>query len=222
MSAGAASSATAQSYEPNDTYISAFGPVTAGVDYSAATETENDEDYYFFYLPQRTQTFFTLTNTSGTDYSDAYVCGEIISQTRSSYDYIADSELVVYAARTATAAVTLDRGKYFVSVGCADADETYTFRITPPGATSTYEPFASACALANAPVVSASQHLATAKARLVTRKRKLANARGRGAGRSRLRVLKARVRVASAGVKAAKRTFNGAAAAEHLACSVPM
>jgi hypothetical protein len=216
-----ASGAAAQVYEPNDSFIAGFGPVAAGTTYSAATETDNDEDYYFFYVPQRTQMFFNLTATNT---ADSWICAQVTRQTHSGYSYVDDTELGVPEGHTQTAAVTLDRGKYFFIVGqeCTDAGETYTIRIDPPGATSTYEPFAAECAAAHEPVVTAGTELTTAKAALSKAKRRLANARARHASRFRLRLLKSRVATARATVGAAKTGFRAATAAEAAACSVPM
>ena len=76
-----ASEAGAQTYEPNDSYITASGPLAAGTSYSAGTETDNDEDYYYFYVPQRMQMFFNLTTTHAVDYDDGDICSEVVQQT---------------------------------------------------------------------------------------------------------------------------------------------
>lgn len=41
-----ASSASAQAFEPNDSFNTASGPLTAGTTSSASFETQNDVDYY--------------------------------------------------------------------------------------------------------------------------------------------------------------------------------
>jgi hypothetical protein len=216
---GVVSSATAQVYEPNDSFITGFGPVMAGTTYFAGTETDNDEDHYFFYVPQRTQMFFNLTVNQGT-----YLCADVRRQTHEGYSYVDFSGISVNVSQTQTAAVTLDRGKYFfvVDAECADAGDAYSFNISPPGTTSTYEPFAAACNAAHAPVLAATQQLTVAKTALTKAKRKLAKARARGAKRAKLRRLKVKVQGAKSAVKAANVGFKGAVAAEGSACSVPM
>lgn len=223
MSLGVAGQASAQVYEPNDSFITGTGPLIAGTAYSAGTETNNDADFYFFYVPQRTQMFFNLTATN-TISSGSYVCSEVSRQTSGGYSYVQYSELAVREGQTESAAVTLDRGKYFFEIEdeCSEAGETYTFSITPPGTTSTYEPFAAACAAAHGPVVAASQQVTTAKVALTKAKRKLAKARARGAKRAKIRLLKTRVQKAKAGTRAASVGFKSAVAGEAAACSVPM
>jgi len=220
---GVVGGATAQVYEPNDSFITGAGPLLAGTTYSAGTETDNDVDLYYFYLPQRAQMFFNLTATN-TKSTSSSICSEVSRQTNTGYSYVEYSNLSVLEGQTETAAVTLDRGKYFFEIAdyCSDAGETYTFSITPPGTTSTYEPFAAACASAHGPVVVATQQVAAANATLAKAKRKLSKARARGAKRIKVRLFKARVQKAKAGVKVAKAGFKSAAAAEGAACSVPM
>lgn len=220
------SAASAQSYEPNDSYITGFGPIEAGTTYSAGTETDNDEDYYYFYVPQRAQMFFNLTATKTV--SRSVVCGSVYRQTYSDYDYIGDTYLQVREGETETAAVTLDPGKYYfvIEASCASAGEAYTFRIDPAGATSTYEPFAAACAAANAPVVATSQELALARASVAKARRKLARARALArplrVRRARIRISKVRLKRARRAVRGAKRDFSTATANQRAACSVPM
>jgi hypothetical protein len=220
---GWTSNAAGQAYEPNDSYLTGSGPLAAGTTYSAGTETDNDEDYYFFYVPLRAQMYFNLTATH-TASLDSVVCSEVWQQTHRGYSEIYDTGLRVSEGETETAAVTLDRGKYFFKVRdeCSEAGETYSFTISPPGTTSTYEPFAAACAAAHVPVVAASQQLGQAQSALSRAKRRLAAARARGASRTKLRLRKARVAEARAKVKAASGRFRAATGIEGDACAVPM
>lgn len=217
---GAPQGALGQAYEPNDSFITGSGPLTAGITYSAGFETDNDEDYYFFYVPQRTQMFFTLTATSGSD-EDSLVCGIVVRQTLRDYSDVDGSSLRVYRGTSKTSSITLDRGKYFYNAHCPNAGETYTLRISPPGSTSTYQPFAAACASANGTVEPARARLASAKRKLRSAKRKLSRARRRRARRSTVRALKRRVRKAERQVRSGRRAFNSANAGVRRACSVP-
>jgi len=214
--------AAGQAYEPNDSFISGFGPITAGTTYAAGTETDNDEDYYFFYVSQRTQMFFKLTAIA-TEHEDSRVCAEVTQQTNQGYATVDDTYLDVYEGEEQTAAVTLDRGKYFFTVldYCSEAGETYTFRIDPPGATSTYEPFAAECAAAAEPVQAASDRVDAARAAVAKAKRKLSRARARRAKRSKLRARKRQLRAVRAELRAAEAAFKAAAADQRGACSVP-
>ncbi len=77
-------------YEPNDSFNTAAGPIMSGGPISATIETENDEDYYFFYLPQRTQLQYRLSETDDPDTYN-YVTSDIYRQDPDGpYDYYAD------------------------------------------------------------------------------------------------------------------------------------
>lgn len=194
-------------FEPNDEPNAASGPIFSGSTISATLETTNDQDFYFFYLPAQTQLRFTLSNT-GT--KNAYICSSIIRQDNSGPVEVYGGALDdVDRGETQSGAVTLERGKYYFKVdGCfiSVAGEAYTFRLDPPGVTSTYEPFATECANAHPPVDQASAALAKARA-------KLAKAKSHH-NVDKVRGLRARVQARKSDYKAAIR-------AETAACSVP-
>lgn len=50
------------SYEPNDSIAAAYGPLAGGVTYAAGLETQNDEDWYFFYTNGQQQLDISFTN----------------------------------------------------------------------------------------------------------------------------------------------------------------
>jgi hypothetical protein len=50
------------SYEPNDTIATATGPLAGGSTYSEAIQTQNDEDWYFFYTNGTQQLDISFTN----------------------------------------------------------------------------------------------------------------------------------------------------------------
>jgi hypothetical protein len=205
-------------YEPNDSFITASGPITSGVLYKGTFETSNDIDYYFFYLPTLTQLQFQTTNTTP---KNAYVCSEIVHQLPSDTQYMGGSSLSVDEGESESGAVTLEPGKYYFVLSCSGAiGETYSFSLNPPGVTSTYEPFAIACAAAHPPVVSAAEALQKARAKLSAAKLRLVNARrwkARRKQRLRVKIVELRRTVASS-----LATFNAATENERAACSVPM
>lgn len=58
----AASATAAGEFEPNDSRDSAFGPLAGGVDYTARFETDNDVDWYVFYVRAYGQFDFSATS----------------------------------------------------------------------------------------------------------------------------------------------------------------
>lgn len=166
LSVGLLASAQAEAageWEPNDSYIEAAGPLVAGTTYSGTLETSNDRDYFYFYLPQLTQLRFRLTNTSK---ADVYICSEIKHQYLDRVETVRDTYLNVDDGQSKNGAVTLDPGKYYFIVECPGAvGEKYEFLLEPAGVTSTYAPFAAACAAAQPPVVEAGEAVSTLKKR---------------------------------------------------------
>lgn len=203
--------------EPNDSYISATGPISAGTTYSGALETSNDRDYFYFYLPRQTQLQFTTTNTTP---KDTYICSQIYHQFP---DYIAgveDTSLTINDGQSASGAVTLEPGKYYFVVSCPGAiGETYTFSLGPAGVTSTYEPFAIACAAAHTPVATAGAELEKTLGKIRHLKQNLASHRRWNSKRKR----RARGKISALRTlfEQQQEAFDVAAANEKTACSVP-
>ncbi len=162
-------------FEPNDSFITATGPIVAGTTYSGTYETSNDSDYFFFYLPQITQLQFRTTNSTPKEVS---LCSAIYHQLPSGTNTVSGGSLSVEGGESASGAVTLEPGKYYYVLGCPGTiGKTYSFSLNPPGVTSTYEPFAQACAAAHPPVVSAAEALNKARAKLTHAKQRLAEGR---------------------------------------------
>lgn len=210
-------------YEPNDSFNTAYGPLSAGTAYPGAFETENDVDYFYFYLPTLTQMQYQLVTPGSNGYYNAVTIYRAELDGSTTYE----SFLYVEAGNTGIGAVTLERGKYFAVIcsgsNCSDAEtgDKYSFKILPAGITSTYEPFAAECAAARAPVQAAANALRAAKARRGNAGRKLRAARNRGARRSTVAKLRAKFRKRSTEVKIQEAAFETAVAAEGAACSVP-
>jgi hypothetical protein len=204
-------------FEPNDSYITAAGPISAGTAYSGALETSNDIDYFYFYLPQQTQLQFTTTDTTP---RDVYICSWIEHQYSDHVSEVDDTYLRVNDGESASSAVTLEPGKYYFIVGCPGAvGETYSFSLAPAGVTSTYEPFALACAAAHTPVASAGAELERTLAKIRHIKQALVAHRHWSYRHKQ----KARAKIASLRLlfQQQQDAFNAAAANEQAACSVP-
>lgn len=219
----ASSARAAGPFEPNDSYNSAYGPLVAGTTYSGAFETENDPDYFYFYLPTLTQMQYQLvTPASNAVYNTLWIYHAGLDGSNT-----LESSLEVFVGTTGTGAVTLERGKYFAiacsSESCSSSaiGDKYSFKLLPAGITSTYEPFAAECAAARAPVAAAAGVLASAEGKLARASQKLRAARNRGAKRKTLRKLRGKVRGRTASVATKKAAFESAVAAEAVACSVP-
>lgn len=171
----AAPATAAGPYEPNDTYDTAWGALEAGTTYSGVHETDNDDDYFYFYLPQRTQLQVQASNPGNGGEDGA--CVEIYQQFHSGVD---DDSSLVYVnpdpGETQSDFVTLDRGKYILGVvahftGAFDcegafAGEAYSFKLLPSGVTSTYEPFAQQCSAAQSESSAADAELQRLEAEL--------------------------------------------------------
>jgi hypothetical protein len=59
----ASSARASNEYEPNDTRETAFGPLEGGKSYTATFETENDVDWYVFYIKTYSQMDFTASTS---------------------------------------------------------------------------------------------------------------------------------------------------------------
>ena len=57
--------ANADPYEPNDSALTAWGPLYPSTDYVATMDTANDQDWFVFYVPYREQTSATFTGGPG-------------------------------------------------------------------------------------------------------------------------------------------------------------
>ena len=219
LAVSASTASAAGEFEPNETYNTAYGPILSGSPVTAGFETSNDHDLYYFYIPQTTQLLYQVQNTGRSDHE---VCTTIQHQLQNGDVEFMDS-LDVSGGSTGSAAITLERGKYYFLVECSDDHQVglrYTFTLNPAGATTTYEPFAQQCAAAGPAVESASTALNDAKTRLANTQVKLANARSAHKHRK-VQRLKAKVAALKAEVSADQAAYDNAAAAQADACSVP-
>lgn len=159
------SAAAAAPYEPNDSIISAAGPLEAGQSYGAAIETAGDRDYYSFYVTSPTSTEVSLTvqnlgggsNVSGINAAilDA-MATPIAAQT-----FIHDGESRIVSAQ-------LEPQKYFVEVSPSEGVGD-SYLLSPGGDSGSFGPYSqisSRCAAALSASARAGRRLSRARSKL--------------------------------------------------------
>lgn len=220
VAVGAVERASAQPpYEPNDSLLTAAGPLANNTTYTAADETENDVDYFYFYVttPSTAQLTFTLTNLGG-GFSGPYVYAEVTDSHGDGITYLGS----VYAADYDTASISLEAGKYYVRVeGGSGYGASYKFTTSgTDGAFGDFSVIAAQCAAATAPVNTYQAQLATAQANLKkaqARWNKVRYSRNRKAKRrARARLLRTKETVA-----AEKNSLKAAEAGQKPWCFIP-
>lgn len=118
-------------FELNDSRDTAYGPLEGGKSYAATFETENDNDWYVFYIRTYSQMDFSATAVG------ASTCA------RADFDLLDKDGKVIngfdsgYINETNHLQVTLDAGRYYFEVesnygGCNG--DVYSFRIDPAAA----------------------------------------------------------------------------------------
>jgi hypothetical protein len=209
----AAPAASAQPpFEPNDSLLTASGPLSNNSSYTATLETGNDIDLYYFYVtsPSTAQLNFTLTNLGG-GHKFTEVDGRVTDSHGSSVRYIGE---YIEPADYATTAVTLSAGKYYVEVS-PHSTSAYgeSYKLDVSGTDGAFGPYALIqhnCASATGPVSMYQAQLATAEARLrkvEERFRQLRYAKKRSVrkrAQAKLRHVKAVVVAEKASLKAAE------------------
>jgi hypothetical protein len=197
-------------YEPNDSPLTAYGPLAANSTYTAALETDNDEDLFYFYVttPSTAQVTFTLTNLGGGPQSEPALEGVV---TNSHGSTISEIGSFIFPSDYATHAVSLTAGKYFVEIRGYGYGESYRLETSgTEGAFGDYATIAANCAAATVPVITYQAQLATAEAKLrkaAAQLRKLRYSRHRRArkkAQARSRHLKAVVVAEKASLKEAE------------------
>jgi len=124
-----ASSASATGeYEPNDTLATAAGPLEGGKSYEATFETENDVDWYVFYVKTYSQMDFSATMTKSCGYHAIFYLLDLDGKSINSFSAGSVNE-------TRHLLFTMNPGRYYFKVeygGCPK--DTYSFRIDPAAA----------------------------------------------------------------------------------------
>ena len=209
----------ARAAEPNDSFATATGPLTAGQTFKASLETITDADFQFFYIPDPTTITVTTIN-------DAKSGGNVVNRGRTIVSSILrgrKGKLPLPLAGTAEtlkpgqkgkAKVTLLPGKYFIPIGRAESNAApqpnvpFRIQITPAGTTTdSFEIFDARCQAAH-------RKLDRIKASIKRTEKRIKQAQHNDASSGKIVKLKLKLRDKRAKAKPAKK-------AEKFACSIP-
>lgn len=118
-------------YEPNDSRETAYGPLTGGKEYVAEIDTENDVDWYLFYVKTYSQVTFTATMTKvPSEYCEVYL--QLYDQDGEEID-----DTFFFAGtvnQDKKFHLTMSPGRYYLKIeGCPPGDR-YRFKIDPASA----------------------------------------------------------------------------------------
>jgi len=205
-------------YEPNDTTLSAAGPLAIGQTYPAGIEIPGDRDFFFFYVTSArpTQVVLTVRNLGGgSQVSD--IDATIVDSTATpvgSLSFIRKGE-----ERTVTTA--LEPQKYFVEVV---SNEGYgdSYSLTTGGGNGAFGPYAriaGRCATARAAITAAQTGLGRAKSKLQRATARLR--RTRYSGRDAHKAARAVHRMAKERVAAKRNALMEARESENPWCFIP-
>lgn len=115
-------------FEPNDTLSTAAGPLEGGKTYNASFETENDVDWYLFYVKTYSQMDFSATMTKACGYSAEIRLYDLDGKFVNSF----------YAGnlnQTNHLLFTLSPGRYYLEFLYPDCpQDAYSFRVDPAAA----------------------------------------------------------------------------------------
>ncbi len=146
--------ATAWGDEPDDSFDTATGPLTAGMSYKPTLTTINDADFFFFYIPDTTAVSVTTANLAKKKggAGRAITSSLLRGRTKRLPLPLADTQRTLKPGEKATVRITLVPGKYFVPVGHAPSkadpqpNVPFRLRIGPLGSTTdSFELFARRC-----------------------------------------------------------------------------
>lgn len=216
---GSRSLAAEAPYEPNDTMLSAAGPLAIDQTYVAALETSSDRDFFFFYVTSANaaQVVLTVKNLGGgTKVSNLGV--RILD---SSATPVGAFAYAVGEGEGRTAAVTLKPQKYFIEVAPGEGyGDTYSLTAGGgDGAFGLYSRIAARCANATAAVEAARTGLGRARAKLQRATARLRRTRyGTHNARESARTV---YREAKARLTAKRKALKAAAGAQQPWCSIP-
>lgn len=131
-----ASARAAGEYEPNDSRETAYGPLAGGTWYTASFETDNDVDWYVFYIKTYSQMEFSAGLVS--------TCSNCVNEPLLML-YDKDGKFIddFYSGELNEVRhlyLTLTPGRYYFEVNYADTGDRYKFRIDPaPSITTSRE-----------------------------------------------------------------------------------
>lgn len=199
-----ATATAAGEFEPNDTFETAYGPLAAGVTYSATLETGEDFDNYYFYVTGQGGTRVEVT------IADTTLDGDGLFAELTDADEEVIDEISVAGNDFGTFEEELQPGAYYLAIQTEffeQTDETYEIRTEGgAGAFGSQAEVQAQCRTATAAT-------SKAKAALEKAKRKLKRARRSGS--------RQRKAAAQRAVKAARARLRAANADAALLCSIP-
>jgi hypothetical protein len=156
--------ATPGAYEPNDTILSAAGPLANHQSYETSLETENDKDFFYFYVTSpSTPVTLSLRNLGGAPVL-AYVGVSILDASGVPVGTAKD----IQEGAEGTVALTLEPQKYFVEV-FSSLDYGANYSLETGGGEGAFGPYGSIfsrCAAAHKASATAHNGLTSAEAKL--------------------------------------------------------
>ncbi|MGN6558708.1 MAG: PPC domain-containing protein [Solirubrobacterales bacterium] len=207
-------------YEPNDSLLTGYGPLANNTTYTAADETENDTDFYYFYVttPSTAQLTFTLTNLGGPAKYENIV-GYVTDSHGGEITTIGGPEPADYATKS----VSLQAGKYYVEIYGSDGyGDSYKFTTGgTDGAFGAYSTIQSNCATATVPVSTYQAQLAVAQANLKKAEARLRRVRSHRSTRRARRRAAAKVRHVRETIDAEEESLKAAEAGQKPWCFIP-
>lgn len=214
-------------YEPNDSMATATGPLAVSSAYEASLETENDKDYFYFYVtsPTTAQVQLTYKTIGEKDWFTAHLLDSHGGTVKESW----------IEGPYEIASVTLSAGKYYVEISNGGTGQGY--RIETQGTDGAFGSFAtiqSNCAAAQG-AANVQQELVNSDAAAVTkakerRRRALAHmhrVERHGSLKARKKVRRnfghaeSAYRAAAAALKEAEKALKGAIGLESPWCFIP-
>lgn len=219
LAATSRSHAAETAYEPNDTIVSAAGPLALGGTYAASLEREGDRDLFFFHMtsPSQSPAEVTVTNLGGgssVSELDVAILGP--SET------ILASQSYVSVGQSRSVAAVLEPGKYYVEVVGGKGLGATSYSFTTGGGTGAFGPYAqiaARCANATKSASSSETALSRAEAKL---QRTIARLRRSRYGTPNARKSARRAhRKARARLKSERETLDTIAERQELWCSIP-
>jgi hypothetical protein len=205
--------------EPNDSFATATGPLTAGQTFKASLETTTDADFQFFYVPDPAEVTVTTINDSKPNGKAANrgrtIVSSILRGRKGKLPLpLADTTRTLKPGQKGKAKVTLLPGKYFIPIGRAETtappqpNVPFRIQITPAGTTTdSFEIFDARCQAAH-------RKLDRIKASIKRTQKRITRAKHNDAPSGKIVKLKLKLRDKRAKAKPAKK-------AEKFACSIP-
>lgn len=205
--------------EPNNDFVTATGPLTAGQVFKAGLETATDSDFQFFYLPDTTSVTVTTSNEAekkggAADRGRTIISGIFEARKGKPPLPLANTGVTVKPQAKDSVTISLLPGKYFIPVLHAETTSPplgtvpFHLQIGPVGSTTdSHEIFEARCAAAK-------RELSRVKTSIKKSQKHLAKAKKNGAKSNKIVKLKLRLRTKRDKAHSVKK-------AEKFVCSIP-